>query len=312
MKEERYTRWSSYLKRRFGGRVQKVALDTGAGCPNRRGLTEGGCIFCDALGGGSGAFLQGLSLKEQVYRGIRSVWRKYKTDRIMLYFQGYSATNVSLGAFRSVLEEALTAGQAHARVVGLAVGTRPDLVPEAVLDFLRDLELRRGLEVWLELGIQSTHEESLVWLRRGHDMGVVRRALETACERRLRICCHLISGIPGEPARQLAESARTLVDWGARSLKFHPLHVLSGTPLEQLYAEGRFKPIAMEEYLEEVVLALRSVPAETVIQRLSADAFPPRLVAPGWVSRKHVFQDTLERVLEERDVRQGDLRDADR
>lgn len=229
----------------------------------------------------------------------------------MLYFQGYSATNVPLSRFRTDLESALKEASEQAVVVGLAVGTRPDLVPGSVLDLLKGLERERGLEVWLELGVQSTLPGSLEWLRRGHDLRAVEDALGAAVERELRVCCHLIAGIPGEPDHQLAQSARSLVSLGARSLKFHPLHVLAGTPLEKLYREGQFCPISMGDYLEEVVLALRSVPPDIVIQRLSADAFPPRLVAPEWIARKRAFSEALEKVLEERDLRQGDLFEAD-
>lgn len=305
MNEDRYRRWSSYLKERFGKRVHKVSLDTGAGCPNRQGLSDGGCIFCDALGGGSGAFLQGFSLEQQVFRGIEGVRKRYGTDHVLLYLQGYSATNVSPAVFEETLQRALSVARESATVVGVAVGTRPDLVPEPVLKHLEALT-REGLEVWLELGVQSTYAPSLEWLRRGHDLDSVWRALEGSLSRGLLVCCHLIAGIPEEPPRQLARSARELVDRGVQALKFHPLHVLAGTPLERLYREGIFVPATLESYLDEVVFALRHLPAETIIQRLSASAHPSRLVAPEWVAERNLFRNHFERYMEGKDVRQGD------
>lgn len=304
--EDRYRRWSRYLKERFGKRVHKVSLDTGAGCPNRRSLGDGGCIFCDSLGGGSGAFLQGLSLEQQVCRGIEGVRRRYKTDLILLYFQGYSATNVSLPRFEANLEKAFEVASDLSTVVGVAVGTRPDLVPGPVLDVLGALQ-DRNYEVWLELGVQSTFSPSLQWLRRGHGMDPVWSALEGAFSRNLNVCCHLIAGIPGEPEHQLAESAHLLVRKGVQSLKFHPLHVLAGTPLEQLFREGKFRPIELDDYIDEVFYALRRISPQTIIQRISADAHPPRLIAPDWVADKNFFKQRFEASLDESGIRQGDL-----
>lgn len=306
MKDDRYRRWSRYLKERFGKSVYKVSLDTGAGCPNRRSLGDGGCIFCDSLGGGAGAFLKGLSLEQQVRRGVEGVRGRYRTDLVLLYFQSYSATNVPLSDFQASLDEALEVASDLATVVGVAVGTRPDLVPAPVLDILSDLR-KRNYEVWLELGVQSTFPPSLEWLRREHDVDCVWSALDGALSRKLNVCCHLIAGIPGEPEHQLAGSACLLAKKGVHSLKFHPLHVLSGTPLEDLFREGKFRPIGIDEYIEEVLYALHRIPPETIIQRVSADAFPPRLIAPGWISDKNFFKERFESSLRERNIRQGDL-----
>lgn len=305
MNDARYRRWSLYLQERFGQRVHKVSLDTGAGCPNRNGLGDGGCIFCDALGGGSGAFRQGISLEQQVLQGIEAVRERFGTDHVLLYFQGYSATNVPPLVFEEILHEALSVARARAAVVGVAVGTRPDLVPGPILDCLENLR-QEDLEVWLELGVQSTYAPSLEWLRRKHDLDSVWKALDGAHLRKLPVCCHLIAGIPEEPEHQLARSARELTDRGVQALKFHPLHVLAGTPLETLYREGLFVPPTLESYLSEVVFALRHLPPETIIQRVSARARAPRLVAPEWVADRNLFKNHFERQMRKMDVRQGD------
>lgn len=282
-------RWSAVLRRQFGERVQKVSLDIGAGCPHRQGLRGGGCIFCDERGGGSGAFIQGISLREQVRKGIAGAWKHYGTRSIILYFQSYSATNLPLERFASALQEARDAASAWgANVRAISVSTRPDLLPEPVLNYLEELAER--CQIWLELGVQTTDPQGLRWLRRGHGLDSVEQALARLSKTRLRVCAHLIAGIPGEREDQLARSALWLAERGAHALKFHPLYVLRGTPLETLYAAGRFAPLSREKYVERLVKALRELPDGIVLQRLTAGVRPARLVAPKWILDKESLE----------------------
>ncbi|QVL37267.1 TIGR01212 family radical SAM protein [Aminirod propionatiphilus] len=286
---ERRPSWAEQLKARHGGPVRKIALDAGSGCPNREGLLRGGCLFCDERGGGSGAFLRGLSLADQIRSGLHVARRRFGTDRVILYFQSYSATNVPLETFRATLGEALIlAEEEGASVVGLSVGTRPDLVPDAVLDLL-SFWTQKGLEVWLELGVQTLDEKGLLFLRRGHDGASSLDACRRARHRNLKVCAHLIAGLPGEKPHQLALSAERLFREGVAGFKFHPLHVLKGTALELLYKGGTFQPLTLEVYVDRVALALEALPDEIEIQRLTADAREPHLVAPGWIAEKPRF-----------------------
>ncbi len=278
-------RWSRELRARYGERVQKVAIDIGAGCPNRRGLTSGGCVFCDERGGGSGAFLNGVSLREQIRKGVSGAQKHYKTRSIVLYFQSYSATNLPLERFARAVEVAeAIAAELGAIVRALSVGTRPDLLPRGALDYLDSLAARR--ETWLELGVQTTDPAGLAWLRRGHGTDAVYDALRRARKTRLKICAHLVAGIPGEADDQLARSAVRLAASGVRAFKFHPLHVLKGTELEKLYRQGTFIPLSKEDYIRKVVAALKALPDGIVVQRLNAGARPGRLVAPAWLLDK--------------------------
>ncbi len=278
-------RWSQILRARFGERVQKVALDIGAGCPNRNGLTSGGCIFCDERGGGSGAYLRGISLKEQIRRGIDGAQKHYKTRSIILYFQSYSATNLPLETFsRAVEETRFHAAKMGAKVRGLSVSTRPDLLPQGALDYLESLT--REQETWLELGVQTIDPAGLDWLRRGHGLAAVTDALTRARKTHLKICAHLIVGIPGETDDQLTRSAVWLAERGVRAFKFHPLHVLKGTELERLYHQGCFAPLTEDEYIRKVVDTLKKLPDGIIIQRLNAGVRPNRLVAPCWLLDK--------------------------
>lgn len=282
-------RWSAVLRRQFGERVQKVSLDIGAGCPHRQGLRGGGCIFCDERGGGSGAFIQGISLREQVRKGIAGAWKHYGTRSIILYFQSYSATNLPLERFASALDEARDAAAAlRANVRAISVSTRPDLLPEPVLNYLQ--ELTENCQIWLELGVQTVDPRGLQWLRRGHGLDVVERALARLNKTRVQTCAHLIAGIPGEREDQLTRSALWLAERGVQALKFHPLHVLRRTPLEALYAAGRFEPLSREGYVERLVEALWELPDGIVLQRLTAGARPAQLVAPQWILDKESLE----------------------
>jgi len=294
------------LRKRWGQRVQKISLDIGAGCPHRNGLAEGGCLFCDSFGGGSGAFLSGIPLEEQIIRGFERLRRRYKTDKAILYFQSYSTTNLPVGDLVEVIERAIAFSKKHGCVVGLAVGARPDQVPDELLCFLGKLA-ERNIEIWLELGVQTTDESGLKWLNRGHGIAEIEDTLERIrhCHG-LSVCAHLIAGIQGEKEDQLACSAEWLSARGIHGIKFHPLYVLSGTPLERLFRRGLFVPLTRSGYAARVVGALRRLRPDVVVQRLTGDASPPRLVAPEWVSDKQVVMKDIEGLLEQLDARQGD------
>ncbi|HPD97661.1 MAG TPA: TIGR01212 family radical SAM protein, partial [Synergistales bacterium] len=152
---DRYSNWSSWLRERWGTRVYKIPLDTGAGCPNRDGIERGGCIFCDSLGGGGGAFLRGESLEEQILRGFRRLEKKPGDPMAIIYLQSYSSTNVSADRFAALIEKTLKISHSLGKVAGLAVGARPDQVPDEILDILEEAGIRNSIDVWLELGIQT-------------------------------------------------------------------------------------------------------------------------------------------------------------
>ncbi len=292
-------RWSGVLREQYGERVQKVNLDTGAGCPHRNGLRTGGCIFCDECGGGDGAFLKGISIRDQVRKGVEGARRHYKANSIILYFQSYSATYGPLENFKASLEEALDAARDFgAKVRGISVSTRPDLVPAQVLDYLGSLV--PDYEIWLEIGVQTIDPAGLEWLRRGHSLGDIEDALARLRVTKLKTCAHLIAGIQGECEDQLTKSALWLAERGVQAIKFHPLHVLRGTPLEIFYRAGEFSPLTREEYVKRVVEALVALPDGIILQRLTAGARPAQLVAPKWILEKESLEREITRRFEER------------
>ncbi|MFP4482099.1 MAG: TIGR01212 family radical SAM protein [Thermovirgaceae bacterium] len=278
----------------------------GAGCPHRNSLKEGGCVFCDSFGGGSGAYLSGITLEDQILRGFKRIKGRYNTDEAILYFQSYSTTNLPVGNLVDIIERAFAFSTTLGHIAGLAIGARPDQVPGELLSFLEKLA-ERDIEVWLELGVQTTDPAGLQWLNRGHGLHEVENAIERSLScRGLSLCAHLIAGIPGEKDDQLSRSAEWLSERGIHGVKFHPLYVLAGTTLERLFRQGCFVPLARKEYVIKVVEALRRLRPDVAIQRLTADASFPRLVAPEWVARKQTVIKEVEGLLNQLDACQGD------
>lgn len=243
-------------------------------------------MFCDASGGGTGAWLRGESLEDQIARGMKSALGHYKAMACILYFQSYSATYGPPDRLIQAVEQAVVAAAKFVPVVGLSVGTRPDLVSPWAVEYLSSL-CRPGFQVWLELGVQTTDESGLSWLRRGHDLNSVEEGLASCEGRPFSVCSHLIAGIPGEAEDQLLRSARWLLDRGVTGLKFHPLYVLRDTELEKEYRNEYFKPLSMEDYAEKVAKIIDEEGHRFVVQRIAADVRGDRLIAPKWIEDKN-------------------------
>jgi radical SAM protein (TIGR01212 family) len=279
----RYFSLSYYLKTRFGRKVWKLSLDAGCSCPNVDGtVSHQGCIFCDLVATAPSRRL-GLARKhvrQQIEEGIARVGRGGKVSAFIAYFQPGTNTHGDLGRLAQLWEEAAS----HPQVVGVAVGTRPDAVPDPVLDVLAELNTRTWVQ--LELGVQSAHDRSLAWLRRHHDAAVCWDAIRRAKARNLFVVAHLILGIPGETLADGECTARWLGSLGVDGVKIHNLHVLRGTDLERLWRSGQFQPIPREEYVEAVASFLECLPPSCVIERLVGDAPAEFLLAPQWALDK--------------------------
>jgi radical SAM protein (TIGR01212 family) len=300
MSAKPYLLFSEHLKARFGTRVHKISIDAGFGCPNRAGGRSGhGCLFCDPGGSGAVGIERQLSIAEQIEQGKEVMRRKYRAGRYMAYFQPFSNTLAPVQRLRSLYDEALAVDQ----VVGLAVGTRPDCVPDEVLDLLA--EYHRKTYFWLELGLQSSHDRTLSWLRRGHDYAAFDQACRSARARGLRVCVHVILGLPGESRADMLATADLLAALRIEGVKLHLLHVLRNTPLGKQYAEGRFELLSMDEYIGLVVDFMERLPPETLIHRLTGDGPRDQLLAPLWSLNKWEVLNAIDAEFARRGSRQG-------
>jgi len=298
----RYNDLNSYLRGLFGCRVQKITVDAGLSCPNRDGaIATGGCIYCNSQGSGTGAHGRGLSIAAQLEAGKAAMARRYRAEKFIAYFQSFSNTYAPVERLRALYEEALGVEG----VVGLFIGTRPDCVPEPVLDLLQEMA-RRSL-VWVEYGLQSARDATLALIHRGHDAACFLKALEATHRRGIQVCAHVILGLPGESGADARFTADTLAAAGVDGVKLHNLYVVKGTRLDTLFRSGAYRCLERPEYVEQVVDVLERLPAKIVIQRLTGDPHPEELAAPPWSRGKAATLKAIHETLERRNTWQGKL-----
>lgn len=262
------------LLRRYGQKVYKLGLHGGFSCPNRDGtLGRGGCTFCNVA---SFADEQSRfhSVAEQVSGQAASADR---AKRYLAYFQAYTSTYAEVRVLDRLYREAL----AQADIVGICVGTRPDCAPPEVLDLLAGYQ-REGYEVWLELGLQSAQDKTLHRINRGHDFACYRRTVAAARRRGLRVCTHLIIGLPGEGAAECLSTLDQVLAAGVDGLKLHPLLLVEGSVMAKAWRAGRLAAISMDDYTAIAGDMIRRTPARVVFHRICASARPPTLLAPLW------------------------------
>jgi radical SAM protein (TIGR01212 family) len=301
MSMKMYLLFSEQLKKCFGVRVHKISVDAGFGCPNRNGGRTGpGCFFCDPGGSGAVGIERLLSVAEQIELGKEVMSRKYKAGKFMAYFQPFSNTLAPPSQLRTLYDEALAVDN----VVGLAVGTRPDCVPPDVLDLLG--EYHRRTYFWLELGLQSSHDRTLHWLKRGHDFATFMKAYHEAKSRGLRVCVHVILGLPGESRADMLATADVLARLQVDGVKLHLLHVLQDTPLGNLYNQGKIQPLGMDEYVKLTVDVIERLHPSTLIHRLTGDGPRDQLLAPLWSLNKWQVLNAIDAEFVRRGSRQGD------
>jgi radical SAM protein (TIGR01212 family) len=300
--ERRYHALSRYLRARFGARVYRVTIDAGFTCPNVDGtVAVGGCVYCDNRSFSPNRRLPRTGVREQVRRGVAALGRRYGADRFLAYFQAATNTYAPVEKLRRLYDDALD----HPQVVGLAVGTRPDCVPDPVLDMLE--WYARHTYVCLELGLQTVHDRSLEWMNRGHDAGAFLDAVSRCQGRGFDLCAHVILGLPGESAADMLATADALAALPVQGVKIHNLHVVKGTPLEGMYRRGEVDLFGRDEYVRVVCDFLERLPPGMVIHRLSGDAPPDYLVAPAWCLDKPALLGAIDAELARRGGWQGRL-----
>jgi hypothetical protein len=299
----RYHPLGGWLRRRFGRRVQKVSVDGGFTCPNVDGtVAVGGCVFCDNRSFSPSRRAPRAGITQQLERGIRLLKHRYDVDRFFAYFQPATNTYAPVERLRPLYEEAL----AHPKVVGLAIGTRPDCVPDDVLDLIE--ELARRTYVSLELGLQTIHDRSLDWMNRGHHHEQFVDAVARARGRGFSLCAHVILGLPGESRECMRATAREVARQGLDAVKVHNLYVVRGTPMEADYRAGKVPLLSLPEYASLVADFLELLPPEMVIERTSGEAPGDYLVAPDWCRDKPAIRHAILDELARRDSWQGKCR----
>lgn len=299
MTDKRYTTFTEELRQRFGCRVQRVSLDAGFSCPNRDGsLGTGGCTFCGDRGAAAVGVPTELPLEQQLQKSKAYLVRKFRAEKFLAYFQAYSNTYAAADELRLLYETAL----ADEDVVGLIIGTRPDCLPYAVLELLAELNQRTYL--WLELGMQTMHDQTLRTINRGHDHACLVEAVRRCKQKGLRICAHLILGLPDESREQMLASVEELNRLGVDGVKLHHLHVLKGSQIEQEYRAGDLSLMSRDEYVGLVVDALELLDPKIMIHRLMGDG-RTELVAPDWSRRKLEVLNQIDAELKKRNSRQG-------
>ncbi|MFH0958555.1 MAG: TIGR01212 family radical SAM protein [Pseudomonadota bacterium] len=296
----RYRSLSSWLRELFSQPVRKISVDAGLGCPNRDGSVGfGGCIYCNSTGSGTGAARNGLSVSDQVDRGIEFLARRYRVSKFIAYFQSYTNTYGTPEYLRQIYLAAIQ----RPEVVGLAIGTRPDCLSDRVLDVI--CEMSNLKLVWIEIGLQSSHDRTLDLINRGHSARDFFEASRRAMNRGVLVVAHIILGLPGESLEDMLITAKALSSAGIHGVKIHPLYVISGTPLEELYRSGGYTPMTLAESVEAILSVIQVLPKDMVIHRLTSDPHKDELVAPRWMLDKTAVRNFLNHQMEKRNIFQG-------
>lgn len=298
-----YKDYSQYLTERFGKiKVQKLSIDAGFSCPNRDGtISTGGCIYCNVRSFTPGYCNPARTVAQQLEEGKRFFARKYPEMKYLAYFQSFTGTHArAVNALRALYEEAA----AHPDVIGLVIGTRPDCLPDEVMDLLSDLN--RRLPVFVEIGAETSHDKTLSLINRGHKWGDVVKAVMSLDQRGIEVGLHLIAGLPGESDEDVMTTLDAVLDLPVRTLKFHQLQVIRDTRLAEMISEGKIevKGYEIQDYLclcERIVRKVVERRPDVAIERFLSSAPQGMVVSPAWGLKNYEFVNLLYRRLAEAD-----------
>ncbi len=297
---KRYYDLKSFWRNRFGCRVYKLPIDAGFTCPNRDGVVStGGCIYCDGRGSRLRQAGELPSVAEQIHRGKEYYTTHRNAGKFIAYFQTFTNTYGPVEKLKKLYDEAL----AEEDVIGLSIGTRPDCVPDGVMNLIQDYA--RRTHVWLELGLQTIHDRTLRFINRGHMADTFKDAVKRASDKNVHICTHIIIGLPGETREDMLETARMLARLPIHGIKIHLLLALRGTKMGDLYQEGKISLLEKDDYVRIVCDVLEILPPEMVIQRLTADGYRDIFLAPQWAVNKMDVLNSIDRELDRRNTHQG-------
>ncbi len=296
---KRHYALSDYLRQRFGQRVQKIPLDAGFDCPNRDGaISRRGCVFCNPRGSGSGLLRQGYSLAQQWEHWRERLERRYKARFFLAYLQSFSNTHGPASKLKSTLEQL----QPLPNLAGLCIGTRPDCLDQEKIGLLAGFQCS---EKWLELGLQSANDATLERINRGHSAEDFTRAVHMASDAGLKICAHVVAGLPGEESEDFLNTIRFCNNQPIHGIKFHNLYVCADSGMARLWQRGEYVPLTMDAYAHLCCEALALLRPDVVVHRLTGDPAPGELLAPDWAANKQALLSCIHRIMEEKDILQG-------
>jgi len=297
---KRYHTWNYHLRNEFGHKVFKIALDGGFDCPNRDGtVAHGGCTFCSAAGSGDFAGNKADSLEKQFHDIKNKMHAKWKDGKYMAYFQAFTNTHAPVEILRKKYETVLK----QENVVGLSIATRPDCLPDDVVEYLAELNKRTYL--WVELGLQTVHDKTGELINRAHDFACYVEGVNKLRKHNIRVCSHIINGLPQETNEMMMESARAVSQLDVQGIKIHLLHLLKGTPMVKQYEKGLLEFLSMDDYVSLVCDQLEILPPEMIIHRITGDGPIELMVGPMWSVNKWEVLNSIDKELKRRNSWQG-------
>lgn len=296
----RYNSLNNYLRNKFGCKVYKLSISSGLSCPNRDGkLSTKGCIFCSNGGSGDFATSAALSVTEQIEQAKEKVSKKITNGKYIAYFQSFTNTYGDVDYLKKIFTEAIN----HPDIVALSIGTRPDCLPNDVLDLLN--RLNQIKPVWVELGLQTIHEKTGRYINRGYTLDVFDQAVANLNKLNIDVIVHLILGLPNETNDMILESVKYVCSKPISGIKLQLLHVLKNTPLEKEYFLNQFHIYSLEEYASLLGECICNIPSDIVIHRLTGDGPKSLLIEPQWSSNKKLVLNYINKYFNDMDIIQG-------
>lgn len=298
-----YNKFSVYLKDRYGAKVYKLPLNLPVTCPNRDGsISSAGCIFCGEEGAGFENLSCGMSVSQQLAENARYIGKNYGSNMFIAYFQNFSNTYLPLEEFRNNILQACQEG-----IVAIYISTRPDCIKESYLEFLADIKSRKGIDIVIELGLQTVNYHTLRILQRGHTLAEFIDAAIRVKKYGLELCAHYITDLPMDNMEDVTEGAKIISALEVSQVKCHSLYILKGTVLEQMYKSGEIVPISMDEFVDRTIAFLEHLKPQIVVQRLIGRAPEDRTVFCNWSTSWWKIQEAIESKMTEQGRYQGRL-----
>lgn len=297
---KRYHTWNYYLRSNFGEKVFKVSINAGFSCPNIDGtVAYGGCTYCSKQGSGDFAGNPNDNLIKQFEDIKEMMHKKWHNAKYIGYFQAFTNTHAPVSVLKEKYETILNLDD----VIGLSVSTRPDCLPDDVLEYLSELNKKTNL--WVELGLQTIHDETSKIINRGHDYNTFLEGVEKLKKHNIKTVVHIINGLPGEDYTMMMETAKAVADLGVHGIKIHLLHVLKETPMENMLKKGMFNLMEKDDYINLVCDQLEIIPPEMVVHRLTGDGKRDEIVGPMWSLKKWEVLNAIDDTMRERNSYQG-------